>query len=47
LRALPDHLPVSLEVPNERWAKSTGAVERAIRLREAALDVIAQAYRAD
>lgn len=45
LRALPDHLPVSLEVPNERWAKTTGAVERARRLREATLDLIERAVR--
>lgn len=40
LRALPAHLPVSVEVPNERWAKTTSAVARARRLREATLAVI-------
>ena len=44
LRALPDHLPVSIEVPTEQWAKTTPAVERARRLREATLAVIEQAY---
>ncbi|MBR8192842.1 sugar phosphate isomerase/epimerase [Burkholderia vietnamiensis] len=40
LRALPAHLPVSVEVPNEAWAKTTPAVERARRLREATVAVI-------
>lgn len=40
LRALPAHLPVSVEVPSERWAKTTPAVARARRLREATLAVI-------
>jgi sugar phosphate isomerase/epimerase len=44
VRALPDHLPVSLEVPNEQWAKTTNAVERAKRLRQATRDVIERAY---
>ncbi|HWT38634.1 MAG TPA: sugar phosphate isomerase/epimerase [Paraburkholderia sp.] len=44
LRALPDHLPISIEVPTEQWAKSTPAVARARRLREATLAVIEQAY---
>jgi len=45
LRALPEHLPVSLEVPNGRWAQTADAVARAKRLREAALDVIDRTYR--
>ncbi|MBN3752414.1 sugar phosphate isomerase/epimerase [Paraburkholderia sp. Tr-20389] len=44
LRALPDHLPISIEVPTEQWAKTTPAVERARRLREATLAVVEQAY---
>ncbi|CAN0628413.1 Xylose isomerase domain-containing protein TIM barrel [Burkholderia multivorans] len=43
LRALPAHLPVSVEVPTERWAKTTPAVARARRLREATLAVIEEA----
>ncbi|CAN0624941.1 Xylose isomerase domain-containing protein TIM barrel [Burkholderia multivorans] len=43
LRALPAHLPVSVEVPSERWAKTTPAVARARRLREATLAVIEEA----
>src|SRR5262249_38281868 len=39
LRALPDHLPVSIEVPPERGEKTTPAVARARRLREATLAV--------
>ncbi len=44
LRALPDHLPISIEVPTEQWARTTPAVVRARRLREATLAVIEQAY---
>lgn len=40
LRALPAHLPVSVEVPAERWARTTSAVARARHLREATLAVI-------
>jgi sugar phosphate isomerase/epimerase len=40
LRALPDGLPVSVEVPTQQWAKSTHAVDRARRLREATLAVL-------
>ncbi|MEN2472123.1 sugar phosphate isomerase/epimerase family protein [Burkholderia sp. GS2Y] len=40
LRALPAHLPVSVEVPNAQWAMTTPAVARARRLREATLAVI-------
>lgn len=40
LRALPMNLPVSVEVPNQRWARSAPAPERARRLREATLAVI-------
>ncbi|CAG4927257.1 sugar phosphate isomerase/epimerase family protein [Paraburkholderia saeva] len=43
LRALPDHLPVSIEVPAAHWAKTTPAVERARRLREATQGVIERA----
>jgi sugar phosphate isomerase/epimerase len=46
LRALPAHLPVSVEVPMDGWAKTAKAVERARRLREATLAVIAKAYAA-
>ncbi|HZZ10284.1 MAG TPA: sugar phosphate isomerase/epimerase [Paraburkholderia sp.] len=42
LRALPDHLPISIEVPMEQWAKTTPAVVRARKLREATLDVLAR-----
>jgi sugar phosphate isomerase/epimerase len=44
LRALPDHLPVSIEVPTEQWAKTKPAVDRARRLREATLAVLERAY---
>ncbi|MFX1766844.1 sugar phosphate isomerase/epimerase [Paraburkholderia sp. A1RI-2L] len=44
LRALPDHLPVSVEVPTEQWAKTTRAVDRARRLREATLVVLETAF---
>ncbi|KWI47267.1 AP endonuclease [Burkholderia pseudomultivorans] len=40
LRALPAHLPVSVEVPNQQWANTTPAVARARRLREATRAVI-------
>lgn len=43
LRALPAHLPVSVEVPTEQWAKTTRAVDRARRLREATLAVLDEA----
>jgi len=43
LRALPDHLPVSVEVPTEQWAQTTRAVDRARRLREATLAVLDEA----
>jgi sugar phosphate isomerase/epimerase len=46
LRALPDHLPISIEIPTEQWARTTPAVERARRLREATLAVVEQAYAA-
>lgn len=46
LRALPAHLPVSVEVPMDGWARTAKAVERARRLREATLAVIAKAYAA-
>ncbi len=44
LRALPDHLPVSVEVPTQRWAETTRAVDRAGRLLDATRAVIEQAY---
>lgn len=44
LRALPDDLPVSIEVPMEQWAKSAPAVERARKLREATLAVLERSY---
>jgi sugar phosphate isomerase/epimerase len=44
LRALPEHLPVSVEVPTQHWAKTTRAVDRARRLHEATRAVIEQAY---
>jgi sugar phosphate isomerase/epimerase len=40
LRALPHHLPLSIEVPTEQWAKTTRALDRARRLREATLAVL-------
>jgi sugar phosphate isomerase/epimerase len=40
LRALPDHLPISLEVPMQRWAQTAPALERASRLREATLGLL-------
>ncbi|HEV3426515.1 MAG TPA: TIM barrel protein [Paraburkholderia sp.] len=43
LSALPDGLPVSVEVPTQQWAKSTRAVDRARRLREATLAVLEKA----
>ncbi|MFM0228460.1 sugar phosphate isomerase/epimerase family protein [Paraburkholderia dipogonis] len=44
LRALPEHLPVSIEVPTQRWAQTTPAVERARKLREATLAVLERTY---
>ncbi len=44
LRALPEHLPVSVEVPTQHWAKTTRAVDRARRLHAATRAVIEQAY---
>jgi sugar phosphate isomerase/epimerase len=44
LRALPDDLPLSLEVPMNDWAKHADAVTRARRLREATLAVVEAAY---
>jgi sugar phosphate isomerase/epimerase len=43
LQALPEHLPVSIEIPTAQWARTTRAVDRARRLREAALAVIERA----
>ncbi|NML30311.1 sugar phosphate isomerase/epimerase family protein [Paraburkholderia antibiotica] len=44
LRALPDDLPVSIEVPMQGWAKTAPALERARRLREATLAVLERTY---
>jgi len=44
LRALPDDLPISIEVPMQEWAKTAGALERARRLREATLAVLERTY---
>jgi sugar phosphate isomerase/epimerase len=44
LRALPDHLPISIEVPTQRWAQTAPAVERARKLREATLAVLERTY---
>jgi sugar phosphate isomerase/epimerase len=46
LRALPDDLPISLEVPMQQWAKTAPALERARRLREATLAVLERTYAA-
>ncbi|MFP3568424.1 sugar phosphate isomerase/epimerase family protein [Paraburkholderia sp. SIMBA_030] len=47
LRALPDDLPISLEVPMERWAKAANATERARKLRQATLAVLDTTYGPD
>jgi sugar phosphate isomerase/epimerase len=44
LRALPGHLPVSIEVPTQQWAQTTPALARARKLREATLDVLERTY---
>ncbi|GJH29526.1 sugar phosphate isomerase/epimerase [Caballeronia novacaledonica] len=44
LRALPDGLPLSIEVPMNEWAKTANALTRAKRLREATLAVLQEAY---
>jgi sugar phosphate isomerase/epimerase len=44
LRALPDHLPLSIEVPTQRWARTAPALARARKLREATLGVLERAY---
>ncbi|MGF6754930.1 sugar phosphate isomerase/epimerase family protein [Paraburkholderia sp. GAS42] len=44
LLALPDGVPISIEVPMETWAKTAKAVERARRLREATLAVLDKTY---
>ena len=44
LRALPDGLPLSIEVPMNEWAKTANALTRARRLREATLAVLEAAY---
>ncbi|MDR5739608.1 MULTISPECIES: sugar phosphate isomerase/epimerase [unclassified Caballeronia] len=44
LRALPDHLPLSVEAPMDEWARTATALERAKRLREATLNVLDATY---
>ena len=44
LRALPDHLPVSIEVPTRQWAQTAPALERARKLRAATLGVLERTY---
>ncbi|MFM0049123.1 sugar phosphate isomerase/epimerase family protein [Caballeronia grimmiae] len=44
LRALPDDLPISIEAPMDEWAKTTTALERAKRLREATITVLDATY---
>lgn len=44
LRALPDDIPLSIEVPMEKWAKTAKATERALKLREATLAVLDSTY---
>lgn len=44
LRALPDHLPVSIEVPTQQWARTAPALERARKLRDATLGILERTY---
>ncbi|MFM0340571.1 sugar phosphate isomerase/epimerase family protein [Paraburkholderia fungorum] len=44
LCALPDDIPISIEVPMESWAKTAKATERAVKLREATLAVLDSTY---
>ncbi|MFM0325123.1 sugar phosphate isomerase/epimerase family protein [Caballeronia glebae] len=44
LRALPDDLPLSIEVPMNEWAKTASALTRAKRLRDATLAVLEETY---
>lgn len=44
LRALPDDLPISIEVPMQEWAKTANALTRARKLREATLGFIERTY---
>ncbi|SAK57898.1 xylose isomerase domain-containing protein [Caballeronia calidae] len=44
LRALPDGLPLSIEVPMNAWAKTADALTRAKRLRDATLAVLEEVY---
>ncbi|WP_431207907.1 sugar phosphate isomerase/epimerase family protein [Burkholderia cepacia] len=46
LRALPNGIPISVEVPMEGWAKEAKATERALKLREATLAVLDATYGA-
>jgi hypothetical protein len=41
---LPDHLPVSIEVPTQQWAQTAPALERARKLRDATLGVLERTY---
>jgi len=44
LRALPDDLPISIEVPMQEWAKTANALTRARKLREATLALVERTY---
>ncbi|WP_250509966.1 sugar phosphate isomerase/epimerase [Caballeronia sp. GACF4] len=44
LHALPEDLPLSLEIPTQQWAKTTNALERAKRMREATLALLDEVY---
>lgn len=44
LRALPDGLPLSIEVPMNAWAKTADALTRAKRLRDGTLAVLEEVY---
>jgi len=44
LRALPDHLPISIEVPTQQWAQTAPALERARKLRDATLGILERTY---
>jgi sugar phosphate isomerase/epimerase len=46
LRALPEDIPISIEVPMVEWAKTANATERALKLREATLAVLEATYGA-
>jgi len=44
LRALPEGIPISLEVPMLEWAKTANALERATRLRQATRALVNRTY---